>query len=174
MDESKFVAQSKDGTKYTPDQIVIHGNTTALSAKEAASYIQTARTDAEKSVVYNIYITDDDENLLTMIPSKTLTVSVPLPKVDGQVAYELIHIVGGQPKSVKITKIADGKVWFEADGFSPYVLTWHETKSTGSPATGDNFSPVIFIVLLVVAAAAAGTVLVLRSKKSKVEEQANV
>lgn len=173
VDESKFVARSKDGTKYTPDQIVIHGNTTALSAKEAASYIQTARTDAEKSVVYNIYITDNAGNLLTMLPGKTLTVSVALPKVDGQVAYELIHIANGQPESVKIAKIADGKAWFEADGFSPYVLTWHETKSTGSPSTGDNFSPVIFIVLLVVAAAAAGTVLVLRNKKSKIEEQAN-
>ena len=56
---------------------------------------------------------------------------------------------------------------------SASVKTTGSAQTTESPSTGDNFSPVIFIVLLIVAAAAAGTVLVLRSRKSKDEEQAD-
>ena len=54
---------------------------------------------------------------------------------------------------------------------SASVKTTGSAQTTESPSTGDDFSPVIFIVLLVVAAAAAGTVLVLRSRKAKNEEQ---
>ena len=179
--EGEFVAQNADGTQYTADQIVVHVNTIPSDTEAAATYRQMVDADAERSVVYDISITDSDGNVLTMLPGKTLTVSVPLPMVDGQAVYELIHIAGGgQPESVTITKIAGDKAYFEAGSFSPYILKWDIPKSTDSsatsnetPATGDNFSPVIFIVLLVVAAAAAGTVLVRRNKKSKIEEQAN-
>ena len=150
----EFIATDEDGKHYSKDQIKI--NIIPIAAENAADYIRMTGENANQAQAYDIYITAEDGTSLTLIDGKSLTVELPRPNVTGSFSFRLYHIVNGQAVPVKLSKQSGVKLVYEANGFSPYVLTWHEIKSTGSdsPATGDNFTPNLFVILLVISAAA--------------------
>ena len=170
-DTNEYIAVDADGNKYTADQIVIHGNTSPLSAESAAQFIKLVNGDPDRAAVYDITITNKDNKPLKLIDGKTIKVRLSVPRIGRTVSFRLYHISGDSAQSVSFS-MNGGSPEFNASGFSPYVLTWHDINSTGSPGTGDDFSPVIFIVLILISAsAAAGTIAYnkLKTKKSAVE-----
>lgn len=170
-DTNEYIAVDADGNKYTADQIVIHGNTSPLSAESAAQFIKLVNGDPDRAAVYDITITNKDNKPLKLIDGKTIKVRLSVPRIGRTVSFRLYHISGDSAQSVSFS-MNGGSPEFNASGFSPYVLTWHDINSTGSPGTGDDFSPVIFIVLILISASAAAGAIAynkLKTKKSAVE-----
>lgn len=159
------IAYDENGNGYTEDQINI--NIERYSDSEAAKYIALTGEKADNALAYDITITSKvGGKKLTLENGKTLTVKLARPDLTGKYSFNVYHIEGDNAVPVKLSPSTGAQIVFDASGFSPYVLAWHEVTSTGnSPKTGDSFSPVIFILLLVFSvAAAAETVYYNRNK----------
>lgn len=155
QEKAENIAVDDNGNKYTKDQIKI--NAKKLSAGEAEQYIKLTGEQADSALAYDITLTTaDGKTTLKLIEGKTLTVELSRPDVNGKFAFNVYHIESGKAVPVKLSETSGAKIVFDASGFSPYVLAWHEITSTGdAPKTGDSFSPVVLILLLIFSAAAA-------------------
>ena len=160
-----YIAIDSDSNQYTLDEIKL--NITALSGTEGKEYIVLTGEKEENAQAFNITLTTQDGIPVDLLKGKTLTVELNRPAISGNFSFKVYHIVDGKAVPVKLSPNTGSKIVFEASGFSPYVLSWHETISAGtdSPATGDDFTPVPYIILILLSLSAVAVTFYLNRTK---------
>ena len=160
-----YIAIGSDGNQYTLGEIRL--NITALSGTEGKKCIVLTGEKEENAQAFNITLTTRDGISVDLLKGKTLTVELNRPAISGNFSFKVYHIVDGKAVPVKLSPNTGSKIVFEASGFSPYVLSWHETISAGtdSPATGDDFTPVPYIILILLSLSAVAVTFYLNRTK---------
>lgn len=168
--KAEKVAKDENGTEISEAKINVEVK--ALSGDEVSNALKASGANAATSALYDITITDDNGNKVTVLDGKSVTVTLERPKLDGNVSFKLYHINGNKAEEVPIQVNGDC-ITFSNSDFSPYVLTWKISSGisgSGNPITGDDFNVVPIIIIAGVALAAAVAVLVIKKVKNGKDE----
>lgn len=143
--------------------------------KEIVKKNEITVTENAVTKFYEIDLSDKNGSVVKLDNGKvkiTLAedTSVDLSKVDA-IVY---HIKDDGTVEKMDTSVVDGKVVFEATGFSPYMVVYEpkaetaETPATGTPATGDMNAIAIYAWLAFMAIAAIAGLVYSDNKKKRV------
>ena len=115
LEGGKFV----EGSVFNLDEI----NISEEKATEVFDVLEDSGitiSDTTKAYIYDIFVTKDNYNVQ---PNETVKVTIPAPKDDEAEGYKVYHVKdSGAVESIPAT-LEDGKIIFETDGFSVYLLT---------------------------------------------------
>lgn len=162
--EAKAEKIAVDGNGIEISAAKVNINIKALSGDEVSNALKASGANATTSALYDITITDDNGDKVKMLEGKSIEVTLERPKIDGNVSFKLYHIENGKAEEVKIV-VNNDSIVFNADSFSPYVLTWKISSGisgSGNPITGDDFNALPIIIIAGVALAAVVAVLVIK------------
>lgn len=103
---------------------------------EKLSGISAYITDKSKAFIYDISVTKDGKEVQ---PDGTVKLTIPVPQGSTETDFTVFH-VKDSGEAVKIAATyADGKLSFETDGFSYYVIvatTYVQNTPSGNPSYG--------------------------------------
>ena len=87
--------------------------------------------DESKAYIYDIFVTNKKNEEVQ--PDGTVKVTIPAPADEKAEGYNVYHIKdSGAVENIPAT-LANGKITFETDGFSTYILV---PSTTSTPTTG--------------------------------------
>lgn len=172
-EDAKAVIEQKFEFVLKAPENVIPANTKisvskVVAGKEYAAAKKVTEDKVDKMAVFNIDLLDS--NNVKVQPNGKLEITADIPT-----GYDVARIAvyrlseDGTSYTKLDSKVVDGKVVFETDHFSTYMIVEEKTTSDsadGTTKTGDV--PVMAIILLVSFMALAGITLVVSSKKSRV------
>ena len=172
-EDAKAVIEQKFEFVLKAPENVIPANTKisvskVVAGKEYAAAKKVTEDKVDKMAVFNINLLDS--NNVKVQPNGKLEITADIPT-----GYDVARIAvyrlseDGTSYTKLDSKVVDGKVVFETDHFSTYMIVEEKTTSDsadGTTKTGDV--PVMAIILLVSFMALAGITLVVSSKKSRV------
>lgn len=172
-EDAKAVIEQKFEFVLKAPENVIPANTKisvskVVAGKEYAAAKKVTEDKVDKMAVFNIDLLDS--NNVKVQPNGKLEITADIPT-----GYDVARIAvyrlseDGTSYTKLDSKVVDGKVVFETDHFSTYMIVEEKTTSDsadGTTKTGDV--PVMAIILLVSFMALAGITLVVSSRKSRV------
>lgn len=167
--KAEKVAVDETGTEISAAKVNVEVK--ALSVDEVSNALKASGANAATSALYDITITDDNGDKVTVLEGKSITVTLERPKLDGNVSFKLYHIDGNKAEEVPIRVNGDSIIFSNSD-FSPYVLTWKiasGSSGAGNPITGDSSLLPVFIIAGVALAAIVALLVIKKVKGGKDE-----
>lgn len=183
-------AQVADTTSVIPAgaKLKVETVVTGTAYETAAAIVKQSNNSLDQFAVFEINLTDATNVAITQLGNK-VKVSLPIPSGFDLTKTITVFRVESDGSLTKLdTQIVDGKAVFETNHFSTYVIgqvaaqvttpttttdtttntTTDSTVTTTTAKTGDATPVMIYIVLFIISLGAG--VLVIKSKRSKIEE----
>ena len=120
----------------------ISGSGKSSLFEKIAGFDHSFDKDTKNAAAYDISLVNHNGQIVKISGGK-VKVRLNYPKIDAgmkNVKYTLYHQRGDSFETIRIECKSDG-IWFETDGFSPYVLAY--SAGTDSPGTGESNWPIM-------------------------------
>ena len=142
----------------------------AIQGQVAEEAITAAGVSADKSMVYDIEITNEAGTELVALDGNSVTILLPFPESYDKGSLKVYYIdEAGQANNTAINVASNG-VEFSVTEFGLYVLTWEDSGASDSQASTDML-PLVIGLLGILASVSAVVCLLLIRRRNLADEE---